>query len=171
VGKLYTVEQLSQKVYYQSNVCFRQKKTQIQRGKVIIRNILSYSNKKPNETIYKDGENKICFAKPQEQRLEVLDCECEAQTIDHFSNIYELCPATEDDNLNHIQIRRQRQVVESSDLLEDETICLNSEVDPQPPIEEVKTAFGLETFTRSEKSIQLAHFYIRRKIYCSINVV
>jgi hypothetical protein len=100
-----------------------------------------------------------------------LDYELEAQPINHLSNVDELCPAAYDDNLDYIQIRRQWQIVESINILEDETICLDSETNPQSPIEEVKAAFGLDTFYRLREIISISPILYSENNLLSINVV
>jgi hypothetical protein len=46
------------------------------------------------EPIFK-GFNKVCYSGPRERRSESLDCECEAQTINHQSNVVMSRPAAD----------------------------------------------------------------------------
>jgi hypothetical protein len=41
------------------------------------------------------GFNKLCYSEPRERRSESMDCECEAQTINHQSNVVMTRPAAE----------------------------------------------------------------------------
>jgi hypothetical protein len=46
------------------------------------------------EPIFK-GFNEVCYSEPRERRSESMDCECEAQTINHQSNVVMPRPAAD----------------------------------------------------------------------------
>jgi hypothetical protein len=119
------------KMIINQELAFDRSKCRYEEEKLLLQSFW-HAQLKENEikTICKDGRIKICFTKPQERRLEVLDCECGTQAINHLPNLDELHPAPDDDNFEYIQIHRLRQVIESTDLSEDGTNCLNSETDP-----------------------------------------
>jgi hypothetical protein len=83
-------------------------------------------SRKDVETIYK-GEKKYCFSEPRERKSEVLDCECEVQTINHLSNVDVPCAAAGRFVISNQPNGRQCQGVESNQFLVDGTTCLNLE--------------------------------------------
>jgi hypothetical protein len=97
--------------------------------------------RKGSNVIYK-GIIKSKINEPRDRRLEILNCECEAQTIDRQSTVDMSCAAAERNDMNKNHIGRQSQEVESLSISFD-----------------VKTCFALET--DSKNLIKEAHQFIR----------
>jgi hypothetical protein len=66
-------------------------------------------------------------------RLDNLDCECEAQTINHSSTVDGSGVAAESEYSTQKRICKQSPAVECNNNLVNETICLSSETDPKSP--------------------------------------
>jgi hypothetical protein len=77
------------------------------------------------------GFNKFCYSEPRERRSELMDCECEAQTINHQSNVVTTRPAADTKVNNTNTYNRQRRCDESIQVSVDRNTCLNSETDPE----------------------------------------
>jgi hypothetical protein len=82
------------------------------------------------------GLSKKCYSELRERRSETEDCECEAQTIYHHSNIDESLAAAGTKAMYTKHSGRQNGIVESTTDLADRTICLTSETNPKILIEE-----------------------------------
>jgi hypothetical protein len=89
-----------------------------------------YYLKEEKEPLFK-GFNKLCYSGPRERRSESEDCECEAQTIDHQSNVVIPQPAADTKVSNTNTYNRRRRDDESTPVSVDENICLTSETDPK----------------------------------------
>jgi hypothetical protein len=96
-----------------------------------------YYMKKEIEPIIK-GFSKKCYSEPREHMSESMDCECEAQTINHQSNVVMTCPATETDVMYKKRNVMQRQYDESTSCLVDRTTCLILETDPKILVEKAR---------------------------------
>jgi hypothetical protein len=70
-------------------------------------------------------------------RLDNLDCECEAQTIDQSSTVDGSGVAAEGENLSQRQISRQSPAIECTPNFVIGTTCLTSETNPKSPAEYV----------------------------------
>jgi hypothetical protein len=91
--------------------------------------------KKERKPIIKDF-NKLCYSEPRERRSESVDCECEAQTINHQSHVVMIRPAAETEVSNKNTYDRQRRYDESTPVSVDGIICLTLETDPKVLIDE-----------------------------------
>jgi hypothetical protein len=67
----------------------------------------------------------------QKRRLDVMDCECEAQTIDRQSTVDKPLVAAVHDDMDKIHIGRQNQGVESNYLSFDGITCLALKTDSE----------------------------------------
>jgi hypothetical protein len=65
-----------------------------------------------------------------------MDCECEAQTINHQFNIVMTCPAAETNIVHRMHNVMQRQYGESTTCLVDGKTCLTLETDAKNLVEE-----------------------------------
>jgi hypothetical protein len=92
-------------------------------------------SKKDVITIYK-GEKKYCFSELRECRSEVLNCECEAQTINHLSNVDVPCAAEGRYIMSKQHNGRQSQDLEGTHCSAHGTTCLGSEIERQSLDEE-----------------------------------
>jgi hypothetical protein len=93
----------------------------------VIRDVYSFISTSLKKKIIK----KKILIDSQSYRLENLDCECQAQTINQSSNVDGPDGAADEGNLLSTQILRQTSAIESTQYSEIGNICLTSEINPK----------------------------------------
>jgi hypothetical protein len=112
------------------------KRQEIRVEEEVLFNNFGFSYVRKEEEPVVKGLNKLCYSEPRERRFESMDCECEAQTINHQSNVVMTRPATETEVSNINSYDRQRRYDESTQISIDGNICLTLETDPKVLIDE-----------------------------------
>jgi hypothetical protein len=154
-----------EKIIMSQELVNERRKLRYEEGKKLIKKYYFDQNEKKEtilQTVYKDATQKCFYGKLRELKLDVLDCECEAQTINHLSTVDGLDAAVEVKNLIYNQILKQSSAIESNDNLVDGTICLASETDLRPPVEEVNSLFSLGRFYNLREIASISPIYRNR---------
>jgi hypothetical protein len=87
---------------------------------------------------------------------------CDIQAIKDYSNVEKLCPTAETKIMYNTIINRQKQIVESTQFLDDNSICLKWKTNIQMRAEELEVF----QFKRIRKRISSSSYRSSEKVLC-----